>query len=164
MSREAEVAQAVAQAAAKLSNELRVLRASAGGPSSRALAPQTGCSHTTVSEAFSGRRVPTWGTVEAIVRVLGGDVDQFRELHAQVAVLQAELSATREPAQDYRVYIQPRQQDGRMYYPVCVFTGGTPLRVASQVLTALGKSLAKDGWDGVFLKDTGMQVLWAVRR
>ncbi|MEO3861613.1 NACHT domain-containing protein [Acrocarpospora sp. B8E8] len=64
---------------------LQDLHAKAGKPSARRLATEIGTvSHTTVAEALSGRRVPTWPVVASIVRQLGGaDVEPiFRRLWA----------------------------------------------------------------------------------
>jgi tetratricopeptide (TPR) repeat protein len=52
----------------------------AGWPSLRHLAKEVGCSHTTVSSAFSEPRVPRWGLLELIVEALGGDTEQFHRL------------------------------------------------------------------------------------
>ena len=52
----------------------------AGWPSLRHLAKEVGCSHTTVSSAFSEPRVPRWGLLELIVEALGGDTDRFHRL------------------------------------------------------------------------------------
>ena len=60
-----------------LNDALHDLHHRAGWPSLRALARETGVSHTTVSKAFSAPRVPSWGTVELLVEALGrrGAVD-----------------------------------------------------------------------------------------
>ncbi|GAB6985836.1 ATP-binding protein [Nocardioides pyridinolyticus] len=44
------------------------------------MARDLGCSHTTVSAAFSDARVPRWGLLELLVESLGGDTDEFRRL------------------------------------------------------------------------------------
>lgn len=60
---------------------MQKLKARAGNPGSRKIAAQLGTvSHTTVAEAFSGRRIPTWPVVAAIVDGLGGDSRLFRQL------------------------------------------------------------------------------------
>jgi NACHT domain len=60
---------------------MQELRARVGNPGSRKIAAQLGTvSHTTVAEAFSGRRIPTWPVVAAIVDGLGGDSRLFRQL------------------------------------------------------------------------------------
>jgi NACHT domain/Helix-turn-helix domain len=66
-------------------SELRALHARAGKPSARQLATQIGTvSHTTVAEALSGRRIPTWPVVASIVRHLGGAEEEvtLRQLWA----------------------------------------------------------------------------------
>jgi tetratricopeptide (TPR) repeat protein len=59
---------------------LHELHHRAGWPSLRDMAREVGCSHTTVSVAFSGPSVPRWGLVELIVEALGGDTGRFHEL------------------------------------------------------------------------------------
>jgi tetratricopeptide (TPR) repeat protein len=52
----------------------------AGWPSLRVLARAAGCSHTTVSTAFSSPRLPSWGLLELVVEAMSGDVAEFRRL------------------------------------------------------------------------------------
>jgi tetratricopeptide (TPR) repeat protein len=59
---------------------LHELHHRAGWPSLRDMAREVGCSHTTVSVAFSGPSVPRWGLVELVVEALGGDTARFHEL------------------------------------------------------------------------------------
>src|SRR5215211_5194857 len=59
---------------------LHALHHRAGWPSLRDMAREVGCSHTTVSAAFSGPRVPRWGLLELIVETLGGDSEEFHRL------------------------------------------------------------------------------------
>ena len=54
-----------------LVERLHDLHHRAGWPSLRALARETGVSHTTVSKAFSTATLPTWGTLELLVEALG---------------------------------------------------------------------------------------------
>src|SRR5688572_19695403 len=63
-----------------LFQELHQLHHRAGWPSLRAMAKEVGCSHTTVSVAFSEPRVPRWGLLELIVETLDGDTDRFHRL------------------------------------------------------------------------------------
>lgn len=58
-------------------DELHGLHHRAGWPSLRQMAKDVGCSHTTISAAFSGTTVPRWGLVELIVEALGGDLALF---------------------------------------------------------------------------------------
>jgi tetratricopeptide (TPR) repeat protein len=60
-----------------LFDDLHALHHRAGWPSLRAMAKEVGCSHTTISAAFSDPRLPRWGLVELIVEALGGDVEHF---------------------------------------------------------------------------------------
>src|SRR5882672_7837683 len=63
-----------------LFDEIHQLHHRAGWPSLREIAKEVGCSHTTVSVAFSEPRVPKWGTLELIVEALGGDTERFHQL------------------------------------------------------------------------------------
>ncbi|MFD3926889.1 TIR domain-containing protein [Streptomyces sp. NPDC058614] len=63
-----------------LAAALRELHARAGKPSMRALAQDVSISHTTVADALNGKRVPSWGTVESLVRQLGGNEKEFTRL------------------------------------------------------------------------------------
>jgi tetratricopeptide (TPR) repeat protein len=62
-----------------LFDQLHRLHHRAGWPSLRDMAREVGCSHTTVSAAFSEPKVPRWGLLELIVETLGGDTDEFHE-------------------------------------------------------------------------------------
>ncbi|MFJ9950104.1 helix-turn-helix domain-containing protein [Kitasatospora sp. NPDC091207] len=65
-------------AAECLAAELRQLRLDAGRPSFRIMARTAGCiSHTTLYEAASGSRLPSWPTTRAFVRACGGDEAQW---------------------------------------------------------------------------------------
>ena len=70
--------------AEEFANHLRRLRAAAGAPSIRQLAGRTAQGKTTVSDAFSGRRLPTWPVARALVVELGGDEEEYRGRWAQV--------------------------------------------------------------------------------
>jgi tetratricopeptide (TPR) repeat protein len=59
---------------------LHELHHRAGWPSLRDMSREVGCSHTTVSVAFSEPRVPRWGLLELIVETLGGDTENFHRL------------------------------------------------------------------------------------
>ena len=63
-----------------LNDALHDLHHSAGWPSLRALARDTGVSHTTVSKTFSAPTLPTWGTLELVVEALDGDTSEFHDL------------------------------------------------------------------------------------
>ena len=64
----------------ELIDALHELRHRAGWPSLRTLARAAGCSHTTVSAAFSSSRLPTWGVLELLVETMEGDVPAFNDL------------------------------------------------------------------------------------
>ncbi len=63
-----------------LNDALHDLHHRAGWPSLRALARDTGVSHTTVSKTFSAPTLPTWGTLELVVEALDGDTAEFHDL------------------------------------------------------------------------------------
>ena len=67
-----------------LVDALHDLHHKAGWPSLRTLAKAAGCSHTTVSTAFSSPRLPNWGLVELLVEAMGGDVQEFRAMWLSV--------------------------------------------------------------------------------
>jgi hypothetical protein len=64
----------------ELNDALHDLHHRAGWPSLRTLANAAGCSHTTVSTAFSSPRLPNWGLVELLVEAMDGDTAQFHQL------------------------------------------------------------------------------------
>lgn len=64
-------------AAKDLFDALHELHRRAGWPSLRDMAREVGCSHTTISAAFAGPKVPRWGLLELIVETLGGDGELF---------------------------------------------------------------------------------------
>ena len=51
-----------------------------GWRSLRALARETGVSHTTVSKAFSASALPSWGVLELLVEAMGGDPAPFHAM------------------------------------------------------------------------------------
>ena len=57
------------------------------------MAREVGCSHTTVSVAFSEPRVPRWGLLELIVETLGGDTGKFHELWLAASLAQKDSHA-----------------------------------------------------------------------
>ncbi|MEY9877294.1 hypothetical protein ABH931_006818 [Streptacidiphilus sp. MAP12-33] len=59
---------------------LKRLLQKAGKPAYRRLGHQIGYGRTTVSDAFQGRRLPSWDVTEPLVRALGGDVAEARRL------------------------------------------------------------------------------------
>jgi transcriptional regulator with XRE-family HTH domain len=60
-------------------HHLRQLHAAAGAPSTRQMATRTGYGKSTISEAFAGRRLPTWPLVEKLATALGTDADELRD-------------------------------------------------------------------------------------
>ncbi|MFE1075110.1 helix-turn-helix domain-containing protein [Streptomyces sp. NPDC058783] len=60
-------------------HQLRQLHAAAGAPSARQMAARTGYGKSTISEAFAGRRLPTWSVVDKLATALGADLDDLRE-------------------------------------------------------------------------------------
>ncbi|KUL73947.1 MULTISPECIES: helix-turn-helix domain-containing protein [unclassified Streptomyces] len=60
-------------------HQLRQLHAAAGAPSTRQMAARTGYGKSTISEAFAGRRLPTWPLVDKLAAALGADTDDLRE-------------------------------------------------------------------------------------
>ncbi len=66
--------------ARELNDALHELHHRAGWPSLRALARETGVSHTTVSKAFSSPRLPTWGHIELLAEAMDGDSTELHHL------------------------------------------------------------------------------------
>jgi S1-C subfamily serine protease/tetratricopeptide (TPR) repeat protein len=66
--------------------ELRKLHRDAGAPTFRSMARSlSSVSHTTVSEIFSGKRLPSWKILADVVRLLGGDEDAIRALWSEAS-------------------------------------------------------------------------------
>jgi DNA-binding phage protein len=61
---------------------LRDLHLHAGEPSTRAIARSAGraVSHDTVNRVLRGDGLPSWTSLEFVVKALGGDVEAFRKL------------------------------------------------------------------------------------
>lgn len=78
---------------------LRDLRAAAGSPPYRELARRARYSHSALSDAAAGRRLPTLDVTLALVAACGGDVDAWRarwmELDARLRATHPELLAVR---------------------------------------------------------------------
>ncbi|MET7729396.1 helix-turn-helix domain-containing protein [Streptomyces mirabilis] len=60
-------------------HQLRQLHAAAGAPSTRHMAARTGYGKSTISEAFAGRRLPTWPLVDKLATALGADAEDLRD-------------------------------------------------------------------------------------
>src|SRR5438045_2075470 len=60
---------------------LQALHLQAGRPSARAIAAAVGnVSHTTVAEALSGKRIPSWPILQRIINHLDGDESEILTL------------------------------------------------------------------------------------
>ncbi|HEV2370997.1 MAG TPA: helix-turn-helix transcriptional regulator, partial [Streptosporangiaceae bacterium] len=70
---------------AAFAHELRLLRQAAGSPTYRALAQRTHYSVTSLSQAASGRCLPTLGVTRAFVAGCGGDVQEWERRWRQAA-------------------------------------------------------------------------------
>lgn len=73
---------------------LHALHHRAGWPSLRDIAKDVGCSHTTVSAAFAGPKVPRWGLLELIVESLSGDPEAFHRRWLAATASAPPLEAT----------------------------------------------------------------------
>jgi hypothetical protein len=69
--------------AAPFADYLKRLLQKSGKPTYRKLGNQIGYGRTTVSDAFQGRRLPSWDVTEPLVRALGGDVAEARRLWSE---------------------------------------------------------------------------------
>jgi hypothetical protein len=73
------VSQPGSNPAAAFAAQLRELRMAAGNPSFRKMAQRSGCvSHTTLHEATTGARFPSWQTTREFVKACGADAAQWR--------------------------------------------------------------------------------------
>lgn len=95
--------------AATLFAELHALHHRAGWPSLREMAKAVGCSHTTISAAFSEPRVPRWGLLELIVETLDGDVERFHELWLAAGLADDPAAGGGGPGRGSAVVETPRQ-------------------------------------------------------
>lgn len=93
--------------AAGFAAELRKLRAAAGGPTYRVMAKLANYSPTTLSEAASGKKLPSWEATAAYVRVCGGDVHKWRRKWEQAAGILPEISVVRSSGTTQRNEISP---------------------------------------------------------
>ncbi|MEU6236239.1 helix-turn-helix transcriptional regulator [Kitasatospora sp. NPDC047058] len=86
--------------AERFAAELRRLRQDAGQPSFRTMAKDAGSiSHTTLYEAASGSRLPSWPTTRAYVRACGGDETEWQRRWS--------AAAGAEPSRDARAVAPP---------------------------------------------------------
>lgn len=138
---------------------LRSLHLQAGKPSMRTIAAGIGeISHTTVHDTINGTRVPSWSNAERIVRYLGGDEAEFRELWISAAANQdrsGDLQPDRFLVDRYREQViryfskmripgnhDPRRPDMTDFYiPHIVSSASTTklpaIRFASHISTAI---------------------------
>ncbi len=87
----------------RFGSDLRRLRIEAGTPTYDRLRSETGISKSVLTDAFSGRLLPSARTVDAIVRVCGGDTDSWlnrREslANSSVTKVAATVASTPQPA------------------------------------------------------------------
>jgi hypothetical protein len=87
---------------------LRRLRVEAGAPSLRQLSTKIAEDHdfpgtaspSTLSELFSGRRLPKWPVLESVVRALGGDERQWMPDWEKLVMLREAQALTAETDPD----------------------------------------------------------------
>ncbi|GAB1509826.1 hypothetical protein JCM33774_18670 [Actinophytocola sp. KF-1] len=88
--------------AGELVAALQSLHVQAGKPSMRSIATAVGdVSHTTVSEAINGKRIPSWPIVRSIVRYLNGDEESFHQLWVAANVDPAAADVERRRDQEF---------------------------------------------------------------
>jgi tetratricopeptide (TPR) repeat protein len=150
-----------------LFEELHRLHHEAGWPSLRDIAREVGCSHTTISAAFSEPRVPRWGLLELIVEALGGDSDRFHELWLAASVSQ-QNSRTAAGSDQPNVPDHPRPVPRQLPADVVGFTGrATELAALDRLLERTSTTAAAlvistvSGTAGV--GKTALAVHWAHR-
>ncbi|WP_030303135.1 helix-turn-helix domain-containing protein [Streptomyces katrae] len=84
-------------AAEDFARHLRHLRTRAGEPAVRKLANETGFGKTTISDAFGGRRLPTWDVVNALADALDADSVGLREKWAKAKARTSTASVIEAP-------------------------------------------------------------------
>jgi DNA-binding phage protein len=122
--------------------DLRELRLAARNPTLAALQESTGISRTVLSEAFSGRYVPTARTIDGIVRAFGGDVRAWhdrRDVLAHLAISEKASHAANgkevDRAQPLRAGAQMRVRTAS-WIAVAAFVVGTAVSVTVTAVTA----------------------------
>jgi DNA-binding phage protein len=95
--------------AEQVARDLRELRRADGDPTLAALDRRCGVSKSVLSDAFSGRTLPTERTVERVVRALGGDVDAWLDRRR---LLDPGARAGRRPAPDTPATVRRRTAVG----------------------------------------------------
>jgi tetratricopeptide (TPR) repeat protein len=149
-----------------LFDALHDLHHQAGWPSLREMAKEVGCSHTTVSVAFSEPRVPRWGLLELIVETLGGDTARFHGLWLAASAATQDQSAARPQPPDDTPASQPPPRE--LPSDVAGFTGRAgQLAELDQLLAGVSSATpavvisAVSGTAGV--GKTALAVHWAHR-
>lgn len=107
---------------------LRDLYFRAGKPSSRQIAQNSGnISHTTVSAALRGSRLPSWPITAKLVKSLGGNVEEIRELWVAAqdsGKENASLPVSAVPQSDVSVFVSyARIDDESTYGRISQFVG-----------------------------------------
>jgi tetratricopeptide (TPR) repeat protein len=145
-----------------LFERLHALHHRAGWPSLREMAKEVGCSHSTVSAAFSEPRVPRWGLLELIVEALGGDTEEFHRMWLAASHPEGEPAPPAPVHTHAPAALAPRQLPA----DVVAFTGrGEQLAALDRLLPAVGSAAAViaaiSGTAGV--GKTALAVNWAHR-
>jgi tetratricopeptide (TPR) repeat protein len=104
----------------ELFEQLHELHHRAGWPSLREMAKEVGCSHTTISAAFSEPRVPRWGLLELIVETLGGETARFHRLWLAASGLRESAAP---PADGIPERHEPSRPPRELPADVVAFTG-----------------------------------------
>lgn len=124
---------------------LRQLHAAAGTPSRRQMAARTGYGKSTISEAFGGRRLPTWQVVEKLATALGADADDLRD---RWVVARGRPTAV-QPVPDWLTSVRtdiPEITTGPSLEEACAITPRDPKRALSaswEVLRVCALQLAR---------------------
>jgi DNA-binding transcriptional MerR regulator len=126
----------------QLVSALQALHRQAGKPSFRTIAKSIGTvSHTTVSEALSGRRIPSWPIVQSITQYLHGNENEIQ--HLWLASRETSAPVT-DPTTEHDFLARYRRNAAIYYGSLDTAGTGTRVRVpiadvyVSPVLTPLG--------------------------
>src|SRR5580698_5415918 len=106
----------------QLTSYLQVSHINAGKPTMRQLANSTGYGKTTISDALTGRAIPTWNVTKALIGALEGD-----EAKARAEWIAAKgADATGERAPEWLISVHepvPRFPTGRGLVEACMLAG-----------------------------------------
>lgn len=124
--------------AERLAQHLDSLRINAGKPTIRELARKTGCGKTTVGDALTGRIVPTWDIIRALVNALEGNEADVAEAKVLWSAAKGAAIANEDQVQSWLISVAeegPGLPTGRGVVAACVLAQDDPV------------AAIRDGWE-----------------